>query len=347
MNGRGGSNCLPTPEIARIRAPHTTNRFYHMTRSRFIAALATSLILASAGVYATEVQDINQQFRKGDLAGALQRANTYLANNPKDAQARFLKGLILAEQGKSSEAIRIFTALTEDYPELAEPYNNLAVLYAAQNKFDDAKNALEMALRSHPNYATAHENLGDIYAKMASMAYAKASQLDANNLLVKTKLALLKDIVSPQSHAATPPSISPTVAAAPVLAPPSATPAPATEKTVSTPTAIGAEATVDAWARAWSNRDADAYLAFYARDFQLPNGVARADWEAQRRESFALSDRIKVRLSEVKTRLNGPDKASISFRQIYQSDRANTSTQKVLDLAWREGNWLIIKETTR
>ena len=342
MKKRGGSNCLPMPEIARIRAPHTMNRFYHMTRSRFIAALATSLILASAGVYATEVQDINQQFRKGDLAGALQRANTYLDKNPKDAQARFLKGLILAEQGKSNEAIQIFTALTEDYPELAEPYNNLAVLYAAQNKFDDAKSALEMAIRSHPNYATAHENLGDIYAKMASMAYEKATQLDANNLLAKTKLALLKDIVSPQPH---------TAIRAPVTQPAPSTPsvalAPAPEKPVTTPSAISAEATVDAWARAWSKRDGDAYLAFYAPDFALPDGMTRADWEAQRRESIALADRINVRLSDVKTRLNGPDKASVSFKQVYQSDRANTSAQKVLDLVWRDGNWLIVKEAAR
>lgn len=313
-----------------------------MTRSRFIAAFATSLILVSAGVHATEVQDINQQFRKGDLAGALQRANTYLGKNPRDAQARFLKGLILAEQGKSSEAIHIFTALTEDYPELAEPYNNLAVLYAAQNKFDDAKSALEMAIRSHPNYATAHENLGDIYAKMASMAYGKASQLDANNLLVKTKLALLKDIVSPRSQTAT---------RAPVTGPapstPSAASTPAPGKPVLTPSTISAEAMVDAWARAWSNRDGDAYLAFYAADFVLPNGLTRADWEAQRRESIALADRINVRLSDVKTRLNGSDKARVSFKQIYQSDRANTSTQKVLDLVWRDGNWLIVKETTR
>ena len=322
------------------------NRFYHMTRSRFIAALATSLILVSAVAHATEVQDINQQFRKGDLAGALQNANTYLGKNPKDAQARFLKGLILAEQGKSSEAIQIFTALTEDYPELAEPYNNLAVLYAAQNKFDDAKSALDMAIRSHPNYATAHENLGDIYAKMASIAYEKSSQLDVNNLLVKTKLALLKDIVSPPVRTATQvPNSMP--AAKPALAAPTVALAPSVVKPVYVPTAIGAEAVVAAWARAWTSRDVDAYLAFYAADFVLPSGLSRADWEAQRRESIALPDRINVRLSGVKTRLNGPDKASVSFKQVYQSDRANTSTQKVLDLAWRDGNWLIVKEMTR
>ncbi len=59
----------------------------------------------------------------------------------------------------------MFTKLSEDYPELPEPYNNLAVLYAQQKQYDKARTALEMAIRTHPSYAIAYENLGDIYAK--------------------------------------------------------------------------------------------------------------------------------------------------------------------------------------
>lgn len=313
-----------------------------MSLSRFIAALG--LVLASALAFATEVQDINQQFRKGDLAGALQGANTYLAKNPKDAQARFLKGLILAEQGKSSEAILMFTALTEDYPELAEPYNNLAVLYAAQNKFDDAKNALEMALRSHPNYTTAHENLGDIYAKMASLSYDKALQLDQNNPTAKAKLALLKDIVSP-------PASNKTTNAAPIAPPAKATPAaavpPQTASTASAQTLQSAEATVAAWARAWAAQDVDAHLAFYANDFVTPAGVSRSEWEAQRRERIIQPSRISVNLSGVKAQQINPDKVSVSFKQAYESDRLSVTSNKILELVWRSGKWLIVQETTR
>ena len=319
-----------------------------MTPSRFIVALVTSLLLGSACAFATEIQDLNQQFRKGDLAGALQGANNYLAKNPKDAQARFLKGLILVEQGKSAEAIQIFTSLTEDFPELAEPYNNLAVLYAAQNKFDDAKNALEMAIRSHPNYTTAHENLGDIYAKIASLSYDKALQLDANNPSARAKLVLLKDIVSPQNRRATPTkSVSITPSAVPVtevktaaVPPPVANPAPEQ-------TEAGAEATVAAWARAWAAQDADAHLAFYAGDFATPAGLSRPEWEAQRRERIIQPDRISVSLSEIKTRPIHPGKVSVSFKQAYQSDRLSVTSSKVLHLIWRIGKWLIVEETTR
>ncbi|MFN3545113.1 MAG: tetratricopeptide repeat protein, partial [Thiobacillus sp.] len=157
-----------------------------MAPSRFLAALAVCATLAATPALANEVQEINQQFRKGDLAGALDRANRYLAKNPKDAQTRFLKGLILADQGKTNDAIATFRGLTEDFPELPEPYNNLAVLYASQGKYEEAKNALENAIRTHPSYATAHENLGDIYAKMASIAYDKALALDNKNTAAQT-----------------------------------------------------------------------------------------------------------------------------------------------------------------
>ena len=87
--------------------------------------------------------------------------------------------MILTEQNKTDDAIKVFTELTEDYPELPEPYNNLAVLYATQGEYDKARKALEMAIRTHPSYAIAHENLGDIYATLASQAYDKALQLDS------------------------------------------------------------------------------------------------------------------------------------------------------------------------
>ena len=166
------------------------NRFYQH------AALCGSALLLcfSLAARADEVQEINKLFKHGQHEKALERVNTYLVGKPQDAQARFLKGLIFTEQGKTSDAIRIFSELTDDYPELPEPYNNIAVLYASQGQYDKAKVALEMAIRTHPSYATAHENLGDIYAKMASQAYDRALQLDRSNTSTQTKLALIKDL---------------------------------------------------------------------------------------------------------------------------------------------------------
>src|SRR5205085_7737439 len=134
-----------------------------------------------------------------------------------DAQGRFLKGLILAEQNKVPEAIDVFSKLSQDYPELPEPYNNLAVLYAGQGQYEKARQQLEMSIRTHPSYATAYENLGDVYAKLASQAYDKALQLDSSNSGAKNKLSLIRDLIGRAPAAA--PEAPATVAAAPKPAP--------------------------------------------------------------------------------------------------------------------------------
>lgn len=154
------------------------------------------LFLLLAGIsQAAELDDINLLADQGKTTQALERLNSYLQTQPKDAKALFLKGVLLAETEKRDEAIKVFTDLTEKYPHLPAPYNNLAVLYAYQGNYDKAKSALESAIRTHPSYATAHENLGDIYARMASEAYGRALQLDNSNARAKSKLALIKDLL--------------------------------------------------------------------------------------------------------------------------------------------------------
>ncbi|MBL8376700.1 MAG: tetratricopeptide repeat protein, partial [Burkholderiales bacterium] len=162
---------------------------------RATLAIAAILLGLSGAARADEIADIGKLLRAGQLEQASQRVDAYLSSRPRDAQGQFLKGLILTEQNKSAEAIAVFTRLTELYPELPEPYNNLAVLFAGQGQFERARQALEMAIRTHPSYATAHENLGDVYAKLASQAYDKALQLDSNNSAAQTKLALVRDLI--------------------------------------------------------------------------------------------------------------------------------------------------------
>jgi tetratricopeptide (TPR) repeat protein len=313
-----------------------------MALSRFFVAVAACVIVASTPVLANEIQDINLQFRKGDLTGALDRTNRYLAKNPKDAQARFLKGLILADQGKTNDAITVFTGLTEDYPELPEPYNNLAVLYASQSKYEAAKNALEMAIRTHPSYATAHENLGDLYAKMASIAYDKALALDSKNAAAQTKLALIKDMMDAKP-ARKPAAGKPVVAVAPK---PAVKPAPEPKPSApDKPASASIEDAVANWAQAWSKRDVNAYLAAYASDFAA-SGMTRANWEAQRRARITAPTSIDVKISDLKIEQQG-DTASATFRQAYRSDRLTSTVTKTLKLALQNGQWRIVDETSR
>jgi tetratricopeptide (TPR) repeat protein len=323
---------------------------------------------AHADIYS----DVNTLARSGQLTQALAKADQYLAGKPRDPQMRFIKGVIQTEAGKPADAIATFTKITQDYPELPEPYNNLAVLYAGQNQFDKARAALEMAIRTNPSYATAHENLGDVYAKLASQAYSKALQLDGSNTAVQPKLALIRNLfsteakgqkpaagsssslpaVTAQPPAAPTPPAKPAAAAAPAPAasapaavpapPPAPTPAPAapsgaTEKEI--------ENVVQAWAAAWSSKDMAAYLAAYGKDFDTPGRQSRKAWEEERRNRIVGKSRISVKVSDLSVAVKD-GKATARFKQEYSADSLRVSSRKTLALAKAGERWLIVREST-
>ncbi|MDD3530444.1 MAG: tetratricopeptide repeat protein [Gallionellaceae bacterium] len=308
---------------------------------RFAFILCCLSLLPALALAATSLPEASQLFRQGRHAQALDAVNDYLSGNPKDPQGRFLKGLIQAELSRTQDAIRTFSELTDDYPELPEPYNNLAVLYASLGQYERAKSSLERAIRTHPSYATAHENLGDIYAKMASVAYDKALQLDKGNTSAQMKLALVKDIFTPAGIDKTAPAAkaAPTKLAATGQA---AKPAPAAE--VAKVVDAGPPAKmVEEWAAAWSRRDVAAYLSYYAENFRLPSGMTRAAWEAQRNQRLTQPQYIKVELSNVS--VTGNDrKATVKFRQAYESSLLKSNTNKTLTLENRGGAWKITSE---
>ncbi len=155
-------------------------------------------------VHASDIDEVNQLLKTGKQTQALTKVEQALSNKPRDPQMRFLKGVIQTELGQPNDAIGTFTQLTQDYPELPEPYNNLAVLYAGSAQFDKARAALEMAIRANPGYATAHENLGDVYANLASQAYSKALQLGGTSSGLQLKLTLIRELFAPTAKGQNP-----------------------------------------------------------------------------------------------------------------------------------------------
>lgn len=343
-----------------------------------LALFVASVALAAAAFAQTdEFAEAGKLFRSGQQAQALERVDNFLKANPKDARGRFLKALILTEQGKQGDAIKIFTGLTEDYPELPEPYNNLAVLYAQQGQYDKARTALEMSIRTHPSYATAHENLGDIYAKMASQAYDKALQLDKSNTAAQTKLELIKELFSSGTRGTGKPAAAKSTAtivasAKPVTVATPPAPAPAPAQSVATaqpaPQAAAAAApakaeaaaskpapasnasenevlkAVNHWAKTWSDNDVAGYLACYAPDFQTPGGEPRADWEASRKSRIAKPKKIDVRVEAPKVKFAENNRASVTFRQSYRSSNLKVASTKTLVLVKSGDRWLIQQE---
>jgi Flp pilus assembly protein TadD len=170
----------------------------HLWPFRLIAGalLAVSVYSAASVARADEYTDVNRLTSKGEWALALSKADAHLAAKPRDPQMRFLRGVILSETGRANQAEEVFTLLTQEYPELPEPYNNLAVLLAARQQLDQARAALEMALRNDPAYATAHENLGDVLVQLAARSYAKALQIDPSRQRLQPKLGLARQMSS-------------------------------------------------------------------------------------------------------------------------------------------------------
>lgn len=336
-----------------------------MAINRFALALVVCLLSGFVQAAPNPLQDATQLFRQGKTVQALDKVNGYLADNAKDPQARFLKGLILAEMNRTQDAIKVFTGLTEDYPDLPEPYNNLAVLYASQGKYEEAKNSLEKAIRTNPTYATAHENLGDIYARMASQAYDKALQLDKSNTTAQVKLALVKDIFTPAalekpkpaakrnpakttviaqetpdtSATVVPPPASAAKPAATVKPQPTAPSQPAAQAAAEPPV----EKTIQDWASAWSARDVPAYLAFYGANFATPKGMSRSDWEALRNRRLTDPQYIKVTVFDFKIERKG-NQAKAVFKETYESNLLQSTTNKFLTLELQNGAWKIIAE---
>ncbi len=161
-----------------------------------------TVLFASLGTALTaradELGDVQRLYYSGQVASAMQRADHFLAATPGDPQMRFMKGVMLADAKRDTEAVALFQKLTEDYPDLAEPYNNLAALYAAGGDYGKARATLEQALRTNPSYATAHENLGDVYAALAAQSYGRAAKLDPTNVTVAPKLTLVRGLYKPR-----------------------------------------------------------------------------------------------------------------------------------------------------
>ena len=297
-------------------------------------------------VHADELKDISKMADSGQQAAALERINTYLAANPKDAQAMFMKGIILAESGKREEAIKAFTDLTEKYPNLPEPYNNLAVLHADAGQYDKAKKALETAIKTHPSYATAHENLGDIYARMASEAYDKALQLDGGNTRAQSKLSLIKDLFGTGNKTTIAAKVDTKTSKTDTKPIRPADKKPEPVKTVEPVTNDEQSITsaVNTWAKAWSDKNLDGYFASYADSFKPAKGETRKGWEQMRRDRISKPASINVEITNPKVTLEAADSAKMSFKQTYTAGGKPIRTNKTLLLKKVDGNWLINQE---
>ena len=162
-----------------------------------------------------ELVEAAKLMREGQYEQARSKVDAVLAGDAKNPQARFIRGVLETDEGDSDEAIATFQGLTEDYPELPEPHNNLAVIWAKQGSYDKARIELQAALAINPDYAIAHENLGDVYGRLAGAEFERATTLDKGNKSAQAKLKLVRELFTVPPSETPPKPIVPKPAAKP------------------------------------------------------------------------------------------------------------------------------------
>lgn len=155
--------------------------------------------LACVPAHADDLASAQRLWLAGQKAQAVEQVEAALARTPDDLQLRFALGVMRMELGERAKAKTLFIRLTQDFPDLADPYNNLAVLHAAAGELDEAKAALEQALRLQPEHAQAQENLGDVLLRLALRAYQRAQKAvtvpsDALTGKINGTLALTREL---------------------------------------------------------------------------------------------------------------------------------------------------------
>jgi Flp pilus assembly protein TadD len=144
---------------------------------------------------ADDAADVRALMARGDLSGALQRAEKAAAAKPRDAHARFLLGVVLMDMQRDAQALSIFSAMAQEYPELPDPHNNMALLHARAGRLESARQSLETALRNDPSHRAARANLGHVHLMLAVQAWEVAAGSGPIDTALQRKLDVARSLL--------------------------------------------------------------------------------------------------------------------------------------------------------
>ena len=283
----------------------------------------------------TDIKEIKLLLKNGKYKIAENIINGAIEENLNNPEILFYKGIIETNLGKTNQAIDTFRGLTERFPELPEPFNNLAVLYAEKGQFRLAKEILEQAIKTNPSYLTAHINLGDIFTKMASEAYNKALEIDKSNNIAITKLSMITQLFNynPNTKNTVIDSIN-------------------TKKEVKITKLSKKELkkvilnSIENWKTAWESKDVESYFDSYSSNFIYPNNMTKSQWQKYRTNRILPKKIISISISNIKFKFK-KEKIIATFTQNYKSGRLNQTSNKNLTFVAESGQWFIVEETSK
>ena len=164
--------------------------------ARWAAALPLLLALAQPA-QAALADDVGSLLAAGRPAEALQRTEQALLVSPRDAQTRFVHGVVLMELRRDAEALEVFTQVAQEFPELPEPLNNIALLQARAGRLDAARSALESALRNDPGHRAARANLAEVHLMLAVAAWEQLGQAAPLEPRLQRRLEAVRALLTP------------------------------------------------------------------------------------------------------------------------------------------------------
>ena len=280
-------------------------------------------------------EEIKIFLKNGNYKKAENLINKTIENNLNNPEFLFYKGILETNLSKTNQAIDTFRDLTERFPELPEPFNNLAVLYAEKGQFRLAKEILEQAIKTNPSYLTAHINLGDIFTKMASEAYNKALEIDKSNNIAITKLSMITQLFNYNPN--TKNTVIDSVNA---------------KKEVKNTKLSKKELkkvilnSIENWKTAWESKDVESYFDSYSSNFIYPNNMTKSQWQKYRTNRILPKKIISISISNIKFKFK-KEKIIATFTQNYKSGRLNQTSNKNLTFVVESGQWFIVEETSK
>ena len=301
---------------------------------RFLIAVLL-FVLAFSHYSFADISKLNKLIEEKNYIEAKKIVEQLLDSDEENPQLLFIDGVLLSELGKIDDAINVFVSLTKSHPTLPEPYNNLAVLYAQSGNFDLARIALEKSIKTHPSYATAHVNLGDLYTRMASESYNQALQIDKSNKNAKTKLSLIKKLFNFQ------PIDTNIVLAQDEKKTQSFNEVKNKEEDINEKIFV----MIDNWKNAWMSQNFDQYIGHYSDNFKNNKGMDIEKWKQFRKPRIVNKPSIYIKLENIEISKNN-NLFSVSFTQIYKSGNIDSTTKKTLLIELVDNHLKIVNEVS-
>ena len=260
---------------------------------------------------------------------ALVEIDLLLESDSNNHNLLFLRAVTLTKLEQTDLAIKTYISLIEKFPKLPEPYNNLAVLYAEQNKLLEAKQILEKALKTNNSYSIAHINLGDVYTRMASDAYRKAFELDESPV-ANNKLQLINELFS----------YSPNMQRNDLVDTASKSEIKSKEQKLADLALF-----VERWKTSWEDKDLETYFSSYSKYFKVKGDINYKDWKRTRTEKIINKKEINIQLTKIKYKFK-EGLWFINMSQAYNSGNYSDKENKTLVIINESGDYKIIEENT-